>query len=141
PPRPQLQRDKPGTSQNRSRGAAWVEASVTDPGASKAKDEPNTLPLRGRGEKEGPETMCRHKESDGRVSSLHRSLDGLRSKERMRFPTWRVRAQPARRFPMAMVVRCPNKACGKPCRIDKEHFGRTVQCPHCRRTLAIPRPQ
>ena len=42
---------------------------------------------------------------------------------------------------MAMVVRCPNKGCGKPCRIGEEHLGRTVQCPHCRQALAIPAPE
>jgi WD40 repeat protein len=41
---------------------------------------------------------------------------------------------------MAMVVRCPNKDCGKPCRISEQHLGRTVQCPHCRQPLAIPAP-
>ncbi|HKB42343.1 MAG TPA: protein kinase, partial [Gemmataceae bacterium] len=39
---------------------------------------------------------------------------------------------------MAMVVRCPNKACGKPCLVSEEHLGRTVHCPHCKQVLSIP---
>jgi len=53
------------------------------------------------------------------------------------FPTWRIRAEPARRFPMAIVVRCPNKACGKPCRIDKQPISGLIFSPDGRRLAAL----